>query len=348
MSDWKKLNTLPELELRDLRRFLMADPFLAFTGVMNATSNAELVGYYLDKWTASNSEIFTLTDTSGRLTAVAIVEALAWDTEMLRTPAARIHYANSLSKDVSVERGELLTKLMLCVKNRLVEQKYRLVDARISTRDLFATRYFEHVGFHTVDVLVTLGGDKAKLERILDQHAPYLSVAADGHMDLGNAVTIRPLQAGDEDIMAKLSRDAFGEVAMIQDRFFLEPTLSHDAASTLFETWFRNCVLKHKSGAGSVLVAEFGGVPMGYVAIDASTHPALGGYWIDSLNAVRSESRGKGVYRGLILGTIAHVLHQGGGGLITKTQVSTQRVVNTWLHLGANLYESFCTLHWTS
>jgi hypothetical protein len=42
------------------------------------------------------------------------------------------------------------------------------------------------------------------------------------------------------------------------------------------------------------------------------------------------------------------VLHQGGGGLITKTQVSTQRVVNTWLHLGANLYESFCTLHWPS
>ena len=230
----------------------------------------------------------------------------------------------------------------------LFNGKILTVDKDFSVQQALAIGNGRIVATGTSAAMKKLGGDKAKLERILDQHAPYLTVGADGHMDLGNAVTIRPLQSGDEDIMAKLSRDAFGEVAMIQDRFFLEPMLSHEAASTLFETWFRNCVVKHKSGAGSVLVAEFGGVPMGYVAIDASTHPALGGYWIDSLNAVRSESRGKGVYRGLILGTIAHVLHKGGGGLITKTQVSTQRVVNTWLHLGANLYESFCTLHWTS
>ena len=81
--------------------------------------------------------------------------------------------------------------------------------------------------------------------------------------------------------------------------------------------------------------------------MDAPTHPALGGYWQDALNAVSEKARGQGIYRSLVIAAMHYALEHEGQGLLTRTQVSTNRVINSWMHLGADLLESFCTLHWT-
>jgi GNAT superfamily N-acetyltransferase len=71
-------------------------------------------------------------------------------------------------------------------------------------------------------------------------------------------------------------------------------------------------------------------------------------WWKDSLNAVAPEARGRGIYRALVLAAIDYARTRDAAGLITKTQSSTYRVINSWLHLGGDVLESAATLHWTN
>jgi hypothetical protein len=48
-----------------------------------------------------------------------------------------------------------------------------------------------------------------------------------------------------------------------------------------------------------------------------------------------------------VLHAVDHARATGAHAIITKTQSSTERVINTWLHMGGSLLESFATLHWT-
>jgi hypothetical protein len=54
------------------------------------------------------------------------------------------------------------------------------------------------------------------------------------------------------------------------------------------------------------------------------------------------------VYRALVIAAFEYAREHDAAGLLTKTQASTQRVINTWLHLGGDILESAATLHWTS
>jgi hypothetical protein len=69
-------------------------------------------------------------------------------------------------------------------------------------------------------------------------------------------------------------------------------------------------------------------------------------FWQDSLNAILPEARGNGIFRALVLGSI-HYVSMRNEALLTRTQISTKRVINTWLHMGADMTESFFTLHFT-
>jgi len=193
-------------------------------------------------------------------------------------------------------------------------------------------------------MLATLGAKKEKIDRILAQ----VEFQHDGdRQKFSEGLLVRPMREEDIPILSQLSYDAFGDPTMIQDRFFLEPSIPHEKAQILFREWFLNLAKRHKEGSAQVLVAEVNGQTAGYLALETMPPYQKEQWWRDTLNAVAPAARGQGVYRALVISALDYVRNAGSDGLITKTQSSTYRVINTWLHLGCDLYESFATLHWT-
>ncbi|MDP4199435.1 MAG: GNAT family N-acetyltransferase [Bacteroidota bacterium] len=337
-------STLPSTSLRpaiieDLWEVMALDPELPLAHVFHHPNSDALANYHLQSWNRESVKV--ISEARDGFKVVCIFEELAWDSKLLGVKAGRIHYANALCESqereslVSNSRANALRRVLgACLANAR-SRGIQLIDARVSGKDQFLTRAFEAEGFHTVDSLVTLGADRSALERITrDGHANPMS-------------SIRPMQSSEEAVLAQISYDAFGDFHAIQDRFFLEPAISHERSQVLFREWFLNLSRKAQSDQACVLVAELDGKPAGYIALEPMAPFDGLVWWRDSLNAVASEARGRGVYRALIRAAFEYVQNAGGAGLITKTQGSTNRVINSWLHAGGGMLESFTTLHWT-
>jgi L-amino acid N-acyltransferase YncA len=314
-----------------LQGFLARDRSLPLAGVFAVSDWYALAEYHLNGWQNAH----TIEQSNGGTEAVCIYQDLPWDSKLLDTPCARILYANAFSHHmISNTRAKALKQILAeCIRD-CDQRGIRMIDARVSTRDLFIARAFEQAGFHQVDTLVTLGGDRHTLGRMT-----FAPVASD--------VTIRSFRAEDEETLAQISYDAFGDFDAIQDRFFVEPLISHERSQELFREWFRTLARHTLEGKARIVVAEADRVPIGYVGIEPLAPFNGATWWKDSLNAVSEKSRGKGIYRALVGAAVQEALNSGVAGLFTKTQISTNRVINTWLHAGANLLESSTTLHWT-
>ncbi len=292
--------------------------------------------YYFEQWQKSNPSVF-LRRERDRLAAVCLLSELEWDTRVLGVPATRILYANAFGNTIDDRRIVGLRSVLHDAVEFARRKNIRLMDVRVPSEDLFIMRAFEQEGFHLVDVLVTLGAERSHFDRILDRpKVPFKDIL------------IRPMRPGDETVLAKISETSYGDTSMIQDRFFLEPMIPHERGERLFVEWFVNIARRHHEGNATVLVAEFQGSPCGYLAMEP--FPARNGeVWLrDSLNAVAAEARGQGLYRSLVIEAIRYARESGAPGIFTKTQSSTYRVINTWLHLGGAMLESAATLHWTN
>jgi GNAT superfamily N-acetyltransferase len=315
-----------------IRDILLRDKHLPLAEVFAGADSASLADYHLQFWKNAR----TIEHSADGFDAVCIYQDLPWDSELLGLPCTRILYANAFSPHEGIINSNRIQALQKAISECVDDCKsrgIRMIDARVSTRDLFIMRAFEQAGFHTVDSLVTLGGDRKTLERM--KFAP-----------VAEEVTIRPFQPSDEEALAQMSYDAFGDFEAIQDRFFVEPMISHKRSQELFREWFRNLAKSTLAGNARIVVADVGGEAVGYVGIEPLAAFGNAIWWKDSLNAVSETARGKGLYRALVAAAVKEALDAGASGLFTKTQISTNRVINTWLHAGANLLESSTTLHW--
>ena len=316
-----------------LQDILARDRYLPLANVLAVSDWYALADYHLQSW----RDAHTIERSDHRTNAICMYQDLPWDSNLLEIHCARIVYANAFANShdiVSNARAEALHRVLDECLQDCKHRGIQMIDARVSTRDLFIARVFEKSGFHTVDTLVTLGGNRHTLENM-----KFPNVA--------EGVTIRSFRAEDEEALAQISYDAFGDFEAIQDRFFVEPLIAHDRSQNLFREWFRNLARHTMGGKGKIVVAEINGDPVGYVAIEPLAPFNGHVWWKDSLNAISEKSRGKGIYRALVGAAVKEALNAGAAGLFTKTQISTNRVINTWLHAGANLLESSTTLHWT-
>jgi hypothetical protein len=317
-----------------IRDLMLTDRWQPNAGVFSGVSIEVLTRYNLEGWSKA-PKILTAHD-SGRLSAVAFVTELEWDTRLLGKRAARVLYSTvgpTLTADARINAAHsLAAEIDRYARTNRIE----LMDARISNHDLLVMRAFESHGFHTVDLLVTLGIPNAAYDRVLTG------------VKQPQGYSIRDLRESDIALLADLSYEAYGETDAIQDRFFLEPSLDHSRSQNIFREWFLNLARKHETGEGKIFVADIGGRAVGYLGMEKMPSPTGGFVWKDSLNAIDRSARGMGAYKSLVLCAAEHARSTNAEALITKTQSSTERVINTWLHMGGNLLESFVTLHRTA
>ena len=339
----QRLSDLSTAEREELFQVITDDAHLPLAKVFMDGERDALADYHLAAWKNFNPFVFFGRE-GNRVTAAALLTELEWDTRVLGLPAGRVLYANAIGGAVDANRIHSLHNVLTQTLEYSRQNNLRLIDARVSSEDLFVTRAFEAAGFHLVDLLVTLGTPSEKFDRILSSGG----YTRDGHsIEFGNGLRVRPMQPEDESVLAKISQESFGDHTMIQDRFFLEPIIPAERSQALFREWFSNIARTHAQST-LVLTAELDGAICGYIALEPMAVFGNALWWKDSLNAVASDARGRGVYRALVIAAFEYARQHNAAGLLTKTQASTQRVINTWLHLGADILESAATLHWTS
>jgi len=298
-----------------------------------------LAEHYLRRWQEAHASMLLSEETSQHLSG-CILESLPWDTQLLGMKCGRLFPLSDPSVPRTVDDRMLIDRAVRAMR----DDGYRLIDCKIASTDLPLVRTFEDAGFRVVDMLVTMSIERELVQTIAARMQSRIELLGERTLRVDGTVIVRPIEARDFDAMRALARDAFSDTAEIQDRFFLEPAIDHARARDLFEEWFSNAVQKQHRGEGEVLVAELNGQAVGFLTMNAPEPEHH--YWQDSLNAIAPAARGKGVYRALLLGTL-HVVAARSESLLTRTQISTTRVINSWLHLGASLVESFFTLHYT-
>ena len=340
----RRFTSLSEGESKELLIAVGSDGHLPLARVFASRDSAELAKYHFATWENADPFVF-LHKENGQITALALLAELEWDTRVLGLSAGRILYANAVGDATDTRRIDATKEVLKKAAAFARVQKIRLLDARVSNEDLFVMRAFESEGFHTVDLLVTLGAARGKFDRILE-HKPF--ERSEDQVNFGNGLIVRPMRQEDEATLAHISHISYGDTTMIQDRFFLEPMIPQDRAQEVFREWFLNIAKGHHDGKGMVLTAELDGKVAGYIALEPMAAFGNEQWWKDSLNAVAPEARGRGIYRALVLAAIDYARMRDAAGLITKTQSSTYRVINSWLHLGGDILESAATLHWTN
>ncbi len=340
-----QLSTLSSAERKELFQAIAYDAHLPLANVFMDGEREALVDYHFAGWKHSDPRVF-LERNGSQIAAMALLTELEWDTRLLGFPVGRILYANAVGGAVDAGRTDALRSVLRSAIDFSREKKLRMLDARVSSEDLFVTRAFEAAGFHLVDLLVTLGAPREKFDRVLGVGGRY--TRSGDSLEFGNGLRVRPMRAEDEAVLAKISEASFGDHTMIQDRFFLEPIIPHERSQDLFREWFTNIARKHAESDALILAAELDGVACGYIALEPMATFGRELWWKDTLNAVAADARGRGAYRALVLAAFEYAREHDAAGLLTKTQASTQRVINAWLHLGGDIIESAATLHWTS
>ena len=340
----QRLSSLSAQARVELATAIASDTHLPFAKVFSGANQSKLAEYHLASWAGTDPYVFIYSE-NDRIAAACLLAELDWDTRILGIPTARILYANGFGDAIDAARIEAFGHVINDALELARQRNIRLIDAKISNEDLFIARAFESAGFHLVDLLVTLGADRKKFDSIL---AKAKFERRDGALDFGDGLIVRPMRQSDVPTLARISEISYGDHTMIQDRFFIEPVIAADRAQNLFREWFMNLANRHEEGKGVVLVAELNSSECGYIGFEPMK-PFSGNVWFkDALNAVGPEARGRGVYRALVLSAFDHAKTNGAAGLITKTQSSTYRVINSWLHLGADVLESSATFHWTN
>ena len=339
----RRMASLSQSERNEVLLAIGKDEHLPLARVFASRDSGALAQYHFATWENADPFVFLQKNAEG-IEAVCLLTELDWDTRVLGLPTGRILYANAFGESLDPRRIDAMRSVVKAATEFAREKRIRLLDVRVSNEDLFLTRAFESEGFHAVDLLVTLGAAREKFDRLL---AGRSFERYEKDLDFGGGLRIRPMRESDVAALAHISHISYGDTSIIQDRFFLEPMIPHERAQEVFRQWLLNLAAKHTTES-LILTAELDGGVAGYIALEPMAKFSEEQWWKDSLNAVAPEARGRGVYRALVLAALEYARSHDAAGLLTKTQSSTYRVINSWLHLGGGLLESAVTLHWTN
>lgn len=160
-------------------------------------------------------------------------ELLEWDSDFFGKRIARVVRR--------VADAEAVAEILAWREREAIDCLYLLVQASDDT----AIRLAETMGFHLVDLRVTLSLDLVAGERAT---APQ--------------PTIRPVQNSDWPALLSLARSLHHDT-----RFFVDGHFSRERCETLYAIWLEQC---GSAPCSQVWVAEQEGQPAGYIACQAT------------------------------------------------------------------------------
>lgn len=228
------------------------------------------------------------------MSAAALVERLAWDSDFFKRSVARVR-AHRLTPDTAQAIVDHCTA-------EGIDWLYFLADAD----DPATIRLAEDHGFRLVDV-------RAVYERALAPSPPPMPPQ------------VRSAREDDIPALQAMSRGAFEHA-----RFMRDPYLPREEADALYTTWVANSV---HGFADAVLVVERAGHPAGYITLKlgGGDAPDTGSI---ALIAVDAAARGGGVGRALVQASLAWTAAKGRTRVDVVTQAANVPAVRLYERAG--------------
>ena len=258
---------------------------------------------------------------SGRLSGLAVLRPLPWDSTILGFPASRLLVLASGSYEVARASA---TALIATAIDAAASHGTKHLSARVNAGNDAVTHALESRGFLNVDTLLTFS-------------APPDRLSARDH----SGAAFRPACAADAAALAELAGDTFRD-----GRFFADPSIDKGRAREIYRQWAANCCLK--TAADQTIAAVADGRLAGFVACRLDQDPAVflaGPAGTISLIAVHELARGRGVGSALIAHARTWFIDSGASMVEVGTQARNIAAARLYQRCGFRLSDSFQTFH---
>jgi len=291
-------------------------------GLYFDTTHRQTAALRIAKEIAEAKGDFTVSfDSAGCLNGLAFLADLEFDSAIfgMRMGAIRPLYASGTATEQALAMAEIVSSVLLHAR----ANGFHHLMARVPTSSYTAVHALEQSGFCTMGVQVTLAM-KSALSNAGDQSSQGIAIRAFTETDLP--------------FLQELSAEAYTE-----SRLFADPHLPAEAVRHLHRLWVANDC---HGRAAKVLVADFKGEPVGYIAcllhrVEEDKESYVGD--IDLL-AVSLTARGKGVGSALVAAA-AQWFRPRTTFVMVKTQVSNFGAIALYQRAGFQLAQAHVTLH---
>lgn len=246
-----------------------------------------------------------------KLLGTASYRLLELDSSILGFKTAKI---DSIKTD-EASKERLIKKII----KSFIKEKVKYVTFRLNAKELTMINILEEEGFRLVDEYLILTKELEKKER------------GDGLF-----VKIREVVPGD----LKVLQEEIGP-AFIYSRFFNDPLIKKDAATSMYKIWINNCI--EGKAAEKVFVAEVEKGCVGFIAVEV-----VGTEGHIPLIGVNPEYWGKKISQQLTLYVINNWFRKKGVKSVRiESQLTNIPAVRAYENLGFRLTDSAVTLKWT-
>lgn len=253
----------------------------------------------------------------GALAGFATLLPLAWDSDVLGFPAARVElYAAGEYAAARTAAASLLEAAREGARAAGLQH----LSARVDAADDAAVHALESAGYLNVDALVTFSAAPAALP-------PRRALSG---------VEFRRASAADAAALGELAAGSFRD-----GRFHADPSIPPDRAREVYRRWAAACC--DGSAADAVIAATIDGRAAGFVACRLTADPAVflpGPAGTIPLIAVDRSARGRGVGAGLVAHAGAWFAGEGAAVVEVGTQVRNVAAARLYEGCGFRLGDS--------
>ena len=201
------------------------------------------------------------------------------------------------------------------------DHEVEFLVARCPTTEISTAQALEHVGFLLMDTLVYYSRDLLGLPLPTDT----------------GTVPIRPVRAGDELGVERVATSSF---RLYGGHYHADSRLDRAQCDAAYVSWaVRSCTVP--GVADAVLVAELAGEVVGFGTLQLNSADEGEGL----LFGVSAAAQGHGIYRSIMIDSLAWFKEHGASRMIISTQITNMASQKVWSRLGFEPRFSYYTFH---
>jgi hypothetical protein len=229
-----------------------------------------------------------------------------WDCDRLGVETAKV-------ENLVVAHGAAGQALSLEIVRIGRVEGFTLLASRVNTEERRVASCLQLGGFRLVDTVLTL----------------ECSTAASAALSAPAGYSVRTAIAADREALGELAADAFTNPNDTFNRYLNDTFLPMSAVRDVYRTWVVTSI--EGPAAHLTLAVEHQNEPIAFNTLSFSPQ----GCAKVGLNAVRSEHRGRGLYRLLVEESLREARSRGNQRISIVTQLQQLAVQHVWLKLGA-------------